>query len=345
VSGRWNLFNEDVRHLTYFFSFASNKNLSNEKHTSFQNFLLCKYYNEMLAFQNLEDQIRQRVSSLSLLSPKPNDTFAVALDDNRTREDLLLPFLNPPLQGNVKGGSDHHNMKMSLGSKDFRRERPRFNFPEIQTPRAINMKKRMLLQNETQKSHRLSSISPKSTLHHLHFDERLHALVKRRKVTLPLLPRGDALIVSNYREQDSDSNNNYKENMGNCEDEERVQVMTLQGSSLPVHEYKHGSLFRAEQGKEPQFHIGTKAKDDIPLPTFLPRPRLSKRRQFVTKLAMRHSTLSFLSSDNGNNKSNSLSSYDRRSEDICNNFMRIAPRDKYIDKQQDPFDVVRSMLK
>jgi len=56
--------------------------------------------------------------------------------------------------------------------------------------------------------------------------------------------------------------------MCNGEDEERVQVMTLQGSTLPVHEYKEGSLFRAEQRKESQFHTGAKAKDDIPLPTF-----------------------------------------------------------------------------
>jgi len=296
----------------------------------------------MLAFQNLEDQIRQRVSSLSLLSPKPNDVFAVALEDDRAREDLLLPFLTPPLPGNVKDGSDHPNRKVSLGSS--RREMPRFDFPDIQTPRAINVKKRTLLQNETQKSHRLSSISPKSTLHH-HFDERLHALVKRRKATLPLLPRRDTLIASNCREEDSESNNKYKKHMGNGEDEERVQVMTLQGCSLPVHEYRQGSLFRAEKRNEPQFHIGAKAKDDIPLPTFLPRPRLSKRRQFVTKLAMRHSTSSFLSNDNGNDKSNPLSSYDQRSEKICNNFMRIAPRGEHIDKQEDPFDVVRSMLK
>ena len=94
--------------------------------------------------------------------------------------------------------------------------------------------------------------------------------------------------------------------MCNGKDEERVQVMTLQGSSLPVHEYKQGSLFRAEQRKESQFYTGAKAKDDIPLPTFLPRPRLSKRRQFVTKLVMHHSTSSFLSNDNGNDKSNFL---------------------------------------
>ena len=56
--------------------------------------------------------------------------------------------------------------------------------------------------------------------------------------------------------------------MCNGEDEERVQVMTLQGSSQPVNEYKQGSLFHAEQRKESQFHTGAKAKDDIPLPTF-----------------------------------------------------------------------------
>jgi len=39
----------------------------------------------------------------------------------------------------------------------------------------------------------------------------------------------------------------------------------------------------------------------------------------VTKLVMRHSTSSFLSNDNGNDKSNFLVSYDRRSGDIYNN--------------------------